>query len=96
MNVAGTILEQLGGHRFQTMTGARDFVSDHHRLSFRVPRAKNGINHITIALEESDTYTLTFARLRGLTFTEVCKVSAIYVDRLRTVFTEYTGLRCSL
>jgi hypothetical protein len=96
MTVAGTILQQLGGLRFQTMTGARDFVASDRRLSFRIPKAKDGINHITITLDESDTYTLTFARLRGLTFTEVCKVSMIYVDRLRSVFTEHTGLHCTL
>jgi hypothetical protein len=91
MTVAGSILEQLGGHRFQTMTGARDFIYGDRRLSFRLPSAKDGISQVTIAQDGSNTYTVTFARLRGLS-SEIRKVS---IDTLRQVFYEATGLQCS-
>lgn len=94
--IARTILEQLGGHRFQTMTGARDFVSGKDLLSFRVPKAKQGINHVCIRLDATDTYTMIFSRCRATDVTAVATVSSVYVETLRQVFTDHTGLQCSL
>ena len=96
MGIGQTILEQLGGHRFQTMTGARDFVSGNNLLSFRVPKANQGINHVCIRLDTTDTYTVTFSRLRNSDVTAVATVSSVYVETLRQVFTDHTGLQCSL
>ena len=39
MEVANTILEQLGGRQFQAMTGASQFVGSKNSLSFRLPGA---------------------------------------------------------
>ena len=61
MVVANTILEQLGGRRFVAMTGARNFTAiDDQRgaLSFKVPRAKDGINAIKVTLTAMDDYTV--------------------------------------
>ena len=96
MVVATTILQQLGGQRFQTMTGARDFVGDSDRLMFRLPRTKKGITHVAVCLASNDTYTLTFSRYRDLTLTEVAKVSDVYAEQLQDIFTEHTGLDCHL
>lgn len=100
LTVATTILEQLGGRRFQVMTGAKNFTGDVDRLSFALPGrpgfVQQGINHVTIVLDPSDTYRVTFRRLRGRTVTVVSEHADIYNDQLRAVFERETGLATSL
>lgn len=105
MGVANTIVEQLGGRKFIAMTGARNFVGSEPGVSFRLPGGggfcKNGINHINIELDPSDTYTVTFSRKRfhrdgntTTTFHSICH--DIYFDSLQELFTRETGLAVSL
>ena len=94
MNVAETILSQLGGNRFVVMTGAKNLLKDHNALSMRLPSRK--VTHVRITLDPSDTYTVLFLRMRGYQVTEVARVSDVYADSLREVFTRYTGLETSL
>ena len=93
--VANEIKRQLGGRRFELMTGARDFVGDTNLLRFALPRAKNGINKVEVRLDPSDTYTVTAWRVvrptarNGFTYEahEKAKVSDVYNNNLRDVFT---------
>lgn len=97
LTIANTILEQLGGRQFLSMTGARALVGHPRALSFLLPRiAQNGANRVTVTLDASDTYTVTFARYRKLTDTTVAEVSFVYADQLRDVFTSATGLHTRL
>ena len=68
MEVANTIHQQLGGHRFVAMTGAKGFLAHpdgRGALSFRLPSrfAKDGINYVKITLMGSDTYTVEFIKI---------------------------------
>lgn len=96
--VAHTILKQLGGNRFITMTGAGDLVADANILSFKLPArfAKNGINYVQVKLEPSDLYTLAFFKFKDLKLTKVDAVYGLYANQLASVFTEKTGLHTSL
>ena len=100
--IAQTILEQLGGRRLIVMTGARNFIAIERGLSFRVPRAKDGINVITVELTPADDYTVTFSRLRRAkgayapTRTVVSKHDGIYCDQLQDLFLRATGLETRL
>lgn len=94
------ILSQLGGNRFAMMTGAKDFLADGNTLSFRLPGSggfcKSGINKVTVTLDESDTYTVKFLKVRsGMSSVKVVTVSEfsdIYAEDLRELFTRETGL----
>ena len=55
-NVANTILEQLGGPKFFEMTGAKRFVAFDNAVTFRIPKAKGGINMVSIYINEEDLY----------------------------------------
>jgi hypothetical protein len=103
-DVAITILDQLGGNRFRSMTGANSFCCEDEklgRLVFRIP-TKNGVNYINITLDFSDTYDMEFWSVRGskkepyITRKLVKQFSGIYCDQLQEIFTEVTGLRTSL
>lgn len=99
-DVAQTILAQLGGRRFQMMTGAKHFLSieDGNGLQFKLPShiAKDGINCVRIVLNLRDTYDVEYSSVRGITY-KVKKLSEdLYWDMLATDFTDTTGLYTSL
>lgn len=102
MNIARTILQHLGGQRFITMTGARNFVAfPAPGLQFDLPRnsmIKNHIKRIRVILDPSDTYTVfAMSKKRGqLEYIEVERVSGVYCDMLEGIFTNMTGLYTSL
>lgn len=97
MQVAKTILEQLGGGKLIAMTGAKAFVAIENGLQFRVPRAKDGINSVAIVLTANDDYTVTYRRIsradakRGEAVI-VAEHTGIYCDMLQNNFEEATGL----
>lgn len=100
MNVAKTILEQLGGHRFISMTGARNLIARENGLSFRLPGAggfcKDNINYVEIVLTPMDVYAVGFFRIRGAKVVSVKKCDDVYAENLQEVFSDSTGLRTRL
>lgn len=98
MSVAETILQQLGGRRFSVMTGARKYTGSADSLTFRIPSnfAKAGINAVKITLDPTDTYTMIFSRIRGLTVKEISAHGGIYFDKMQEIFSDVTGLETSL
>jgi len=99
-DVAQTIFKQLGGQKFATMTGAKNFTSSPATLSFRIGRNKTETNHVMIVLQ-NDLYTMVFSRVsystrKGFDFKEVRKFDGVYFDQLQAIFTEVTGLYTSL
>ena len=98
LTVANTILEQLGGRRFIAMTGAKHLAGAANSLSFQLPSrfATDGINAVRVTLDPSDTYTVKFFKCWGTKIKELGEVSDVYAADLRRVFTERTGLDCTL
>jgi hypothetical protein len=89
LDVAKTILAQLGGARFIAMTGAKDLLAIDDGLQIRVPSRK--VNRIMITLRD-DRYDMQFIRVHGLKVTNVARVEGVYADQLAELFTEHTGL----
>lgn len=99
LTIANTILDQLGNRRFIAMTGARDFVGDASSLTFCIGRgAMNKANAVRITLTPADDYTVEFFAFSSRTLnTRDCgKVSGVYAENLREVFTARTGFATSL
>ena len=96
LEVANTILQQLGGNRFIVMTGAKQFVAIERGLMFALPArlAKLGINRVRIELDPSDTYTMTTLKVnaRQGSAVNVQQESDVYCDKLEQVFEELTGV----
>lgn len=97
-DVANTILTQLGGaHRLRAMLGVKNFMADINALSFRFKNPGSGLpNHVEIKLVDSDTYTVTFRRFRGLNHKVLSTHKDVYVEDLRKLFETKTKLRLSL
>ena len=108
MRVAETILQQLGGNRFVSMTGAKNFVADGNTLRMSLPRNVSKANRLYITLDASDTYTMRFfhyspARLNRKTYAwsddkvkEIKTLHDVYCDQLQEVFTAVTGMHTHL
>ncbi len=98
MQVAQTILGQLGGNKFQIMTGASNFVALKNGLVFKLPSrlAKDGINCIRVVLNDSDTYDIEFMRIWGINSWTVETVEVVYNDQLRQIISERTGLELTM
>jgi hypothetical protein len=98
MQTANTILRQLGGKRFITMTGARDIFAIETGLQLKLPSrfAKDGINYVKIEVAPSDTYTVTFGKVytsKGMPeYKEHSVENLVYADNLQAIFTSVTGL----
>ena len=102
--VAETILQQLGGRRFITMTGAHSFTGDKDALIFKVPRTmtRENIAGVKISLMPTDTYIMEFYAFRGslkagnYRCDVVTKREDVYWDCLQDVFSDVTGLATML
>ncbi len=101
MAIATTILQQLGGHKFVVMTGAKDCLALDSGLRFRLPGGagycKQGINRVEIELAPNDTYNVSFSRVRkterlDLQIKTIAEHFDIYCDQLQDIFTAETGL----
>lgn len=102
--VAETILQQLGGHQFIVMTGAKDFVADEKSLKFKLPRNASQANYCKITLTPYDLYYIEFIKYTSGRFSvktgkysepkwNCTKVfDGIYASQLKTIFEQYTGL----
>ena len=108
VQIANTMLLQLGGQPFCYMTGAKDLIAltasekEEHLggLQFGLPRglAKKGINKVRILLLPSDTYRVEALKVnaRSLTFEVMGEAEGVYGDQLAEVFRDLTGLATSL
>lgn len=98
MQVAQTILQQLGGNRFAVMTGAKNFLGDESSLSFRLPSnfAKGGINAVKVKLTGLDLYDVSYLKVRGTSVATVAESSNLYAEDLARDFAAETGLTLKL
>ena len=99
LTTANTILDQLGGRRFQVMTGAKHFVGTDNSLTFRLPGTRNfvrdKINAVRVTLNDLDLYDVDYMRVYGTKCRTVNRSAGIYADMLRDNFTRITGLDTS-
>jgi hypothetical protein len=97
LQIANTIIDQLGGRRFKAMTGAKNFLALDSGVSFMLP-SYPGVqcNAVRVILEASDTYTVEFLRVWGRSLKSLSVHSDIYAEDLSGLFERQTGLRVSL
>lgn len=99
MQIANTIIEQMGGlRRIALFTGAYEFTACKNGVFFRIPGkgfAKDSINLVSVTLTPSDEYDMTFSRIRGGKIKEIKKYEGVYCDQLVELFQDTTGLYLS-
>lgn len=97
--IAQTILQQIGGRRFATMTGSRDFINMGNGLRMSLSKNKTSANRLDIIYDEGlDLYNMRFYRKTFSRKTFECKTKdivgyeGVYCDMLEDIFTQVTGL----
>lgn len=97
--IANTIFQQIGGHRFASMTGSRDFINLGNGLLMSLARNKTSANRLEISYNaDTDLYNMRFFRktFSKKTFEcktkDIAKYEDIYFDMLEEMFTSVTGL----
>ena len=96
MNIAGTIIDQLGGSKFMIMTGSKNFLSTATGILFHIVGCKK-YNRCQIKLTNRDDYDVMFFRLTSrLDIVSKKVLNGVFCDGLQDIFTSETGLLCSL
>ena len=97
--IAKTILQQIGGSRFLTMTGPRDLINLGNGLRMSLSRNKTSANRLEIIYDEgADLYNMRFYRqsVSKKTFEvktkDIKTYEGVYCDMLEEIFTDVTGL----
>lgn len=93
MTISQTIAKQLGGKRFQVMTGATMYGNE-NRLTVKFKGSKVA-NYMNIEYMPNDTYTMTFFKAHGDSFKTVAEYTEVYCDHLIALFEMVTCLRIS-
>ena len=105
MDIARTILEQLGGNRFIVMTGCKNFVGDDKSLRMSIPKNHSKANRLTVTYDGvTDTYQMRFwkytpfrfntktGKMTEEKFEDLKVLNGVYCDQLQGIFTEYTWM----
>jgi hypothetical protein len=90
LEVAETIREQLGAVTL-AMLGAHQLAGDDNSLQFAIKGSRR-VNKIRIVLDDDDTYTVEFWKVRGADWRKVAEHSGVYVDQLHELIERETGL----
>lgn len=96
VSIGYEIARQIGNRAFFMMGSGGTVCAVRNGLQFRVKGSKV-CNAVTVMHDYStDTYTVTFTKIRGMDFKTVKTVPMIYVDGLASLIGEVTGLALSL
>ena len=102
MQIANTISDQIG-RRALFMLGAKNLLATEQGLQFRIGRNANGVSHVVVNLDASDTYTVEFRSIRmsrkspgGISNKLKKSFEGVYADSLHTVLESGTGMYTSL
>lgn len=97
MQVANTILQQLGGNKFLVMTGSKNLVGMENGLKMNLTRNKAKAKWLIVTLNSMDTYDMQFVSMdKSYNTVTKAKFEGVYSDMLQSIFTEATGLYTSL
>lgn len=97
MEIANTILEQLGGNKFIAMTGSHTFIADKKALIMTLTRNKARAKQLRIELNDKDLYDMTFYNVnQDFDHEIVTRHEDAPAEIIQNLFTATTGLYTSL
>lgn len=96
--IANTILNQLGGNKFITMTGSKNFVGTENTLTMKLFKNNLKATHLKIEyVYGKDLYKMIFLRCSLKSGVVVLKeLDEVYAEDLQSLFEQNTGLYCYL
>jgi hypothetical protein len=101
--VATTIYRQLGGKRFEIMTGFYHILAGEENgtpfLRMKLRRNKSGYNYLRIFYDQGrDSYIMEFSKYSAdfLRLLKKEKFDDVHVEQMRNIFEEITGVYLTL
>ena len=91
IEIANTIISQLGGHKFFVMTGAKSPIALDSGLQVNLPRNKTGGNKLRVTLTAEDLYDVEFFSVRGAKVASKASADGLSVEQMRAFFESETG-----
>ena len=93
IEIAKTILEQMGGRKFMAMCGVRNPIAGKNHLSLRFKGFRKA-NTMKITLNGMDLYDMEFFQFRpaSMTCPKITEFKGLYAEDLQKTFTRFTGL----
>ena len=103
-DIAATILNQLGGHKFMAMTGVKQPMFDADgTLTFKLGKNAGKVNYVSISYDAAkDLYNMKFENIRmnkktyDLTRKVIAEYEDVYGNQMQDLFTVVTGMNTSL
>jgi len=104
VEIASTIVNQLGGNKFTTMTGSKNYMAIKGGVRMDLTKNRSKANRLEITLDGLDLYTMRFyrytsGRLNKKTYayiddkvTEIKEIAGVYNNQLQSLFRTVTGL----
>lgn len=96
MNVATTIIQQIGGNKAIAMMGAKNLGYTEKSLQFQIGKNSGGITHIIIELNGLDLYNVEFVKMRNLNRNTVKLSENVFASDLKKLIETTTGMYLSL
>lgn len=97
VEIANTIMQQIGGNKFKVMVGARSIYATDTGVQFQIGRgARQSIKLVKIDLTPMDEYEMRFFKVYGGKATEVEVREMLHAEDLENVFAEVTGMATRL
>lgn len=94
--IAQTILSQLGGNHFASMTGANNFVAVENGLQMNIRQNLSGANKLVIKLNGKDLYDVRFVRVARAAVKVKAEFNDVFAEDLARLFEQTTGYITSL
>jgi hypothetical protein len=108
MEIARTILNQLGGNKFLVMTGAKNLMALDNGLKMTLPKNMSKANRLEIKVNGMDLYDIRFYHFtepkvdfktmeyHEAKTKEIQSFKDIYCDQLQEIFESATGMYTKL
>lgn len=96
VEIAKTIINQLGGNKFAMMTGAKNFVATESGVYFSIGRNASSINRVEVELNANDLYNIRFSRATKKTMKLLAEHADVYAEDMAAIFTDETGMHTKL
>ena len=94
MKISDSVLNSLGGNKFLAMTNALVLTSN-NTLTIKF-KGSQKYNVMIVELKKDDTYSVAFAKQRGIKYDQDKSIKGLFSEDLKNVFIENTGLKVNL
>ena len=96
MEIAKTIMAQLGGNKIVAMCGVTNITAIENGVTFKIMKNNMKCNYIKIVLNSNDLYDIEYITIRGTIIKIKGSLSDVYAEDMISLMEKDLGLYFSL